>query len=672
MRRDHLKALAVAIVVVAGMTVPAATAAAANSRNPIAGSKPSWARPDTKVGARAAAAQLQFRVYLHGRDEAGAAATAADVSNPSSPNFRHWLSSEESLARFGPTLATVSAVEQWLTGGGFNVDDVAANRLYVEATGSVAQVQQAFAVQLGTYRVKGQDLRAPDRDLSVPADVAGLIDTVVGIDQSQMLFVPSVVPPGQDGASGSAAAQAVPNTALAGPGTVPPPAGFRNAPPCSQFWAQKLDKTDPPYGGGFPSPLPYAPCGYVPDQLRSVYGMDQALDQGIQGQGVTVAVIDAFASPNLFADAQQYAALNDPAHPLRPSQFDELLFKTKAKLEAPNRCDAAGWYGEQTLDVEAVHAMAPKANILYVGGSDCLDVSLDKALNTVVAHHLAQIVTNSYGDQGEDISGAVVHAFQTIAINAVLDGIGVYFSSGDSGDEVANLGAPSPDFSASSPWVTAVGGTSVGIGARGQRVLETGWETGKSTLTNGAWVPPAPGAFLYGSGGGTSRLFAEPWYQQGVVPNSLARRNQQPDHKGRVVPDIAADGDPNTGMLIGLTQTFPDGTYYSQYRIGGTSLSSPLLAGIMALADSATGYAHGFINPSLYQRLAGGRALTDVRHVTAAVVRVDYVNGIDATSGTRTSVRSFDLAGLAIKTTPGYDTVTGLGTPNGLAFLLLV
>jgi subtilase family serine protease len=453
---------------------------------------------------------------------------------------------------------------------------------------------------------------------------------------------------------------------------VAPPAAFRNAPPCSQYWAQKLDTTDPAYGGGFPSPLPYAPCGYVPDQLRSVYGMDQALNQGIQGQGVTVAVIDAFASPTLFADAQQYAARNDPAYPLRPNQFSELLFRTNPKLERPGKCDAEGWYGEQSLDVEAVHGMAPKADILYVGGSDCLDVSLDKALNTVVAQHLAQIVTNSYGDQGEDIPPSLVRAFQRIAIDAVLDGIGVYFSSGDSGDEAANLGTPSPDFSASSPWVTAVGGTSVGVGANGQRVLETGWETGKSILKNGAWVPPPPGAFLYGSGGGTSRLFAEPWYQQGVVPNSLARQNQRPGQKGRVVPDISADGDPNTGMLIGLTQTFPDGAHYGQYRIGGTSLSSPLLAGIMALADSATGYAHGFINPSLYQRLAGTRALTDVRHVNAAVVRVDYVNGVDATNGTTTSVRTFDFPGLAINTTPGYDNVTGLGTPNGVAFLLRV
>ena len=126
--------------------------------------------------------------------------------------------------------------------------------------------------------------------------------------------------------------------------------------------------------------------------------------------------------------------------------------------------------------------MAPGAHIVYVGGADCLDVSLDKALNEVISEQLAQIVSNSYGDLGEDIPADEVAAFQDIAIQGVVQGIGVYFSSGDSGDEVINLGIPAADFSASSPWVTAVGGTSLGISNLGGKTFETGWETGKSTL----------------------------------------------------------------------------------------------------------------------------------------------------------------------------------------------
>ncbi|MEY2438281.1 MAG: hypothetical protein QOF97_3117, partial [Acidimicrobiaceae bacterium] len=636
---------------------------------PLTGSKPSWARPDTKAADSDSAAKIQLRVYLHGTNSDGAEAAAMDVSNPDSPRFRQFSSPAQVLASYGPTTATVNGVSSWMTGNGMHIVEVAENRLYIEATATVAQAQRAFSVRMGKYQVNGRSLRAPDRDLSVPSDVRGLVDAVVGMDQSQALLLPSVVDPSKDGAGGGAAPPASRQAAPVSPTTVPPPDGFRNSPPCSKFWAEKVDTTDPQYPG-YPASLPYAPCGYVPAQLRSVYGMDQALNQGIKGQGVTVAILDAFASPTLFADARQYSLLNDPSNPLRRSQFHQLLFPTNHDLEPPDQCDAAGWYGEQTLDVEAVHAMAPAADILYVGGSDCQDVSLDKALNKVVSKHLASIVSNSYGDFGEDIPPDQVGAFHSIVMRAVLEGIGVYFSSGDNGDEADTLGTPSPDFSASDTLVTAVGGTSLGIGADGRRVVETGWETTKSTLTAGAW-DPVPGAFLYGSGGGTSRLFHEPWYQQGVVPNRLAEQNQQPRHKGRVVPDISTVGDPNTGMLIGITQTFPDGTHYDQYRIGGTSLSCPLMAGIMALADSALGESHGFINPSIY-KLAGSDALTDVKHVKGAVARVDFVNGVDAADGTRTSVRTFDSQALFIKTTRGYDTVTGLGTPNGMTFLLRV
>jgi len=263
-----------------------------------------------------------------------------------------------------------------------------------------------------------------------------------------------------------------------------------------------------------------------------------------------------------------------------------------------------------------------------------------------------------------------VTEFQQIAIQAAAEGIGVYFSSGDNGDEVSTLGHAAADFSASSPWVTAVGGTSLGVGADGSTVIQTGWETGKSTLVAGAYSPAAPGAFLYGSGGGTSTLFPEPDYQKGVVPDALANVNHA--FAGRVVPDVSMDGDPNTGFLVGQTQQFPKssgGVQYGEYRIGGTSLSSPLLAGVVALADDLSGSPHGFINPTLYSNVRTGNGLVDVVHADGAVVRVDYVNGVNAKSGTITSVRTFDFPGLTISTTPGYDNTTGLGVPNGLTFL---
>ena len=631
-------------VALAGLTISAAPAWAAQGRAVIPLSHPLWATPQTKVAEANPASKLSFRVYLAMRDQAGAEAAAQAVSDPSSGAYRQYLTPGQVTDRFAASDATVKSVRDWLSASGFGIGDVPSNRAYVEATGTADQAEKAFGVQLAKYRVDGQVLRAADKELSVPADLAGSVLGVIGVDQASQLLKP-------DHTDGS-------------PSDVPPTAGFRNAQPCGDYYGQKIDTTDPAYGGQH---LPYAPCGYKPGQLRSAYGVDNV---GFGGFGTTVAVVDAFASPTLYADAAEYARRNDPSHPLQKWQFAEKIFPTNSEAEPPDRCDAAGWYGEQTLDVEAVHALAPAANILYVGGSDCQDPSLDQALNWIVAGHKADLVSNSYGDSGEDIPASEVRSWNQIMVQAALEGIGMYFSSGDSGDNAAVLGKPSADFPATSSWVTAVGGTSLAIGANGKKIFETGWETGKSVLTNGAYVPGPPGNFTSGSGGGTSVIYDEPFYQRGSVPDTLARQNQNGNHRGRVVPDISTVGDPNTGFLIGQTQTFPDGVYYDQFRIGGTSLSSPVFAGIVAVSDSLDHFHHGFLNPLIYAT-AKAPSISDVTHVEAAVERVDYANSVDASSGLIVSARKLDYPNLTIHTTAGYDNVTGLGSPNGPAFLFL-
>jgi subtilase family serine protease len=644
--------LLLSLAVVGGLTA-AAPVASAQGRSDIPQSHPLWANAQAKVADTAPASKLSFRVYLNQRDNAGAEALAQAVSDPDSQTYRQYLSPDQVRDRFAADDATVNAVKAWLTGSGFSIGDVPSNRAYVEATGTADQTQKAFDVKLGKYSVKGQTLRAADKNLSVPANLASDVLGVVGVDQATNLFKPDHT----DGVDSGKATKSVQ------PADVPPGPGFRNAPPCSSYYGEKVDTTDPAFNG---KQVPYAPCGYTPAQLRSAYGIDRV---GADGKGTTIAIVDAFASPTIYSDASTYAKKNDPQHPLKQSQFKQHVFPANPVLEPPDQCDAAGWYGEETLDVEAAHGLAPGADILYVGGESCEDNALDVALNYVIAGHKADIVSNSYGDTGEDIPADEVKVFNQISLQAVLEGIGVYFSSGDNGDEVARLGTPSPDFSASAPWITAVGGTSLAVGKNGQRIFETGWETSKSVLTNGAW---APAAYTTGSGGGTSRLFEQPFYQKGVVPDALSTKNQTGHKKGRVVPDISAVGDPNTGFLVGQTQTFPEGAHYDQYRIGGTSLASPVFAGIMAVADSLDHFHHGFINPVIYKLGSGNRAISDVQHVDGAVARVDYANAVDATDGLIRSVRTFDYGNLTIHTTKGYDDVTGLGSPSGLLFLLLV
>ena len=241
---------------------------------------------------------------------------------------------------------------------------------------------KAFDVNLGIYTVRGHQLRSQDRQLSIPSSLAGTVQGVLGVDQSQNLITPSHV---------AADSSAKPN----GPGQ---PAGFRNAQPCSTYWAQQIDTTDPAYGGGFPNPLPYAPCGYTPPQLRAAYGLQSLVDAGHDGTGTTVAIVDAFSSHSIYKDASEYARINDPAHRLPKSQLSQINFKTTGSLEG--LCDASGWFGEETLDVEAVHAMAPGAHILFVGGPTASTPRSTSRSTLIVSGNLAQIVSNSYGDAG--------------------------------------------------------------------------------------------------------------------------------------------------------------------------------------------------------------------------------------------------------------------------------
>ena len=230
-------------------------------------------------------------------------------------------------------------------------------------------------------------------------------------------------------------------------------------------------------------------------------------------------------------------------------------------------CGAAGWYGEETLDVEAVHAVAPGANITYVGAASCYDDDLLDSLNKIVDGHLADIVSNSWGDIEANETPDIAAAYDQVFQFGAVEGIGFYFSSGDNGDEVANTGTKQVDTPANSAWVTSVGGTSLAVGKGDKYQFETGWGTERAALSaDGKSWTDFPGAFTSGAGGGTSKTVAQPFYQKGVVPDSLAQ-GQRRARPMRTVPDISAVADPNTGFLVGQTQTFPDGSQeYNEYR----------------------------------------------------------------------------------------------------------
>ncbi|MEU9959218.1 S53 family peptidase [Streptomyces sp. NPDC050982] len=608
--------------------IPAAHASTdPDGRDTLQGTKPLWATAGADKGATANASRVSARVYLAGRDAAGLSAFAKAVSDPSSPSYGKYLSAAQAEARFGATKSQVANVTAWLKSAGLTVTET--TRHYLSVTGEVADAEKAFGTQLHNYAKGKKTYRAPSKTASAPAGLNGAVLTVTGLDNA-------------------------PHKANHADTLPPPDAVFHNAGPFSSYYGSKTATTLPKAYG---TKIPYAVKGYTGRQLRAAYGAGRAT-----GKGVTVAITDAYASPTIAADAATYAARHGDAA-YGGGQLSQVLPTQYTRTE---ECGAAGWYGEETLDVEAVHAVAPASDIVYVGAESCYDDDLLDSLGKIVDGHLADIVSNSWGDieanQTPDLAAAYDQVFQLGAI----EGIGFYFSSGDNGDEVAHTGTKQVDTPANSAWVTAVGGTSLAVGKGDTYKWETGWGTFRATLSDDgkSWTD-FPGAYTSGAGGGTSATVRQPFYQRGVVPSALARADgKQPM---RTVPDISAIADPNTGFLVGQTQTFPDGTQkYDEYRIGGTSLASPVIAGVQALAQQQRGgHPIGFANPAIYDRY-GSKLYHDVTDRPTgrdlAVARVDFVNAFDASEGLLTSVRSLGKDS-SLKAVRGYDDVTGVGSP---------
>ncbi|MEO7943511.1 MAG: S53 family peptidase [Marmoricola sp.] len=627
-RRTSLTALA-AIAALAAAGVSASPAVGATPKRRIPHTAPSWVAGTRTIGNVPAGTTSTFRVYLAPNGGVAALKDQVDkVSDPTSGSYRRFLSAKQFHAKYDATAASSAKVASWLRSNDLRVTSVEAHRRYLSVRGTTSAVEKAFAISMKTFHHAGRTVQANTAPVAVPTTIAPLISTVTGLDTTPHLMKHHARP------------------------SAPPPDGFRNGRPCSKFYGQLAASTKADFKTPLPKfqgkTLPYTVCGYTGTQYRSAYQGKNP--DGLDGTGTTVAITDAYAAPTIKRDSQKYGTDNGDGG----YAAGQLTQSEPAAYRRQAQCGPSGWYGEETLDVEAVHAMAPGANIAYYAAASCFDDDFLATLGKVVDDNRASLVTNSWGELESVSSSEVVGAYQQVFLQAAMQGIGFMFSSGDNGDELGS-GQKQTDYPTSDPYVTAVGGTSDAIGADGTFAFQTGWGTQKYSLSaNGrSWTPLG---FLYGAGGGQSALFNQPKYQKGVVPAS--------NGGARAVPDVGLDGDPSTGMLIGETQTFPEGVAYGEYRLGGTSLASPLVAGMAALRTQSAGGRLGFLNPLIYHKAT--TLFSDVKGTPtdAGNVRVDYVNGLDAADGLLYSVRTFNQDS-SLKVTKGWDTVTGVGSPNG-------
>lgn len=258
------------------------------------------------AGQVAARTSVSFDLALSLRNAAGAQRFVREVSSPGSKQFHHYLKDAQWLRRFGPTQATIASARSWLRRQGFTVVSMPKTHLFISVRGTASQVERAFGVSLGYYKVNGHKVQLANGTLTIPSSLAGVVSGVVGVNQYVATTSLAV---NLHGAAGK------PNQE---PG---PPGAFVNAPICGTAWGKKVDHADAsslyaPYTGHA-----YDICGYKPNQLRSAYGLNSQIAAGHDGSGVGVAIVDAYDSPTLLSDAQKYFSMNDPGNPLGGGQF---------------------------------------------------------------------------------------------------------------------------------------------------------------------------------------------------------------------------------------------------------------------------------------------------------------------------------------------------------------
>jgi subtilase family serine protease len=411
------------------------------------------------------------------------------------------------------------------------------------------------------------------------------------------------------------------------------------------------------------------PQGYSPDEMQTAYNMKPLYQAGWDGTGETIVIVDAYGSPTIAQDAEVFSQVYGLPD-ITPSNFQ--IVKAVGLSNNPH---GSGWDTETTLDVEWAHAMAPGARIALVVATN--RGSLDEAINLAVVHHLGNTISNSWSSVEGFGNPAQYIRVNRILQMAAAEGIDVNFSTGDAGDETPRVGFVSVDFPASSPFATAIGGTSLALNADNTIKFETGWGNNETRIADFAslgsppMVPPLNFGFIFGAGGGTSLTFAKPSFQSGI-PGAA-----------RMLPDISMVADPFTGAEF--IQTV--GGQLGVGVVGGTSLSCPMFSGLMAIAAQKAGHGLGQAAPLVYNLPAS--AIHDVidysspnnvsgtingnpisADALAAPLQntINYYSAFYNGSSTRWYVLTFGTD-TSLTTGPGWDNVTGVGTPDGWNFV---
>jgi len=615
------------------------------------------------LGPLARTATVSGAVVLKPRDDAALQRFIAAATDPGANGFHHYLAPDAFAARFGPTQAALTAVRDQLRSDGLTLGATSRNGLVIPFHGPAIRVQTAFATELSRFALPGgATTHAPTTSVSLPADIAGYVTTVLGLnDLVREHRLGPAQPPGtahRDGRNGHAAARTAATAATpGGPKACPDAIGA-----ASQFG------------------------GLTDDEIANAYGASGLYAAGDTGAGQRIAVYEL--EPFARSDIRTFDTCYFGA-----TRATQMLGRLHLHMVDGGQPAGPG-SGEASLDVEDLSAIAPGAQIdVFSGPAPNANPNIYDAFDeyaAIVDADSDQVVTTSWGiceqalQHGQQgLQEAENYLFQ----QAAAQGQTVFSAAGDNGSDdcnthetatpVAGQNPVSVDDPASQPYVLGVGGTT--IDAASSPPLEHVWNDGAAGGGSGggiseSWRMPSwqqrssvpgivwPGGATYRAANALERAAGyKPGFCQAHAPGATATT------PCRLVPDVSAQGDQYTGAITVYSHSYVNKLTPTGWATeGGTSSSAPIWAATLALvnasptcaADHATARGVGFAAPLLY-RVASNP-------VAYAASFTDVQTGSNDTYGISN--------GQVFAATRGYDPASGLGSPmltgaNGTAGL---
>jgi kumamolisin len=531
--------------------------------------------PNAQVVGEVPSAEFHITVTVRRRNEL----PSLEAQSKQKPGERTYMTREEHAERHGADPADIAKVEAFARENGLRVTDRNPAQRTVTLSGAAPAYSKAFGVDLKMYKSGEVSYRGREGDILIPENLQGIVTSVTGLDNRPF------AKPHYRIRRGTARAASVGATADRSTASASIPAGF------------------------------------TPPQLASLYNFPKNLD----GTGQTIAILELGGG---FHPAELTTYFQNLGIATPPSVTAATYTNGGTNSPGTNALDPNNPDVEVMLDIEVSGSIAPGAKIVVYFAPDTTDQSFLGVMNAILTDTVNKpnIVSISWGGPEDEATAQFRNEFDQLLQSAASLGLTVCVAAGDNGS--ADLAADDPnwdgkahvDFPASDPFVLACGGTQLTASSTAI-TEEVVWDDGKND----------------GTGGGVSRFFALPSYQQnaGVPP---AADPAGPVMRG--VPDVAGDAAPASGYRIICDGTsFPDPSEGIP-PVGGTSAVAPLWAGLLARINQGLGKPVGFINPLLYAAPEDGTFR-------------------DITSGNNGDY----------KASKGWDACTGLGTPNGQSLL---